>query len=51
MLSNYTVGHKTGAKLFSSVTCQKSTDFNVVFTVRFWNKRYMWRYELQPPHL
>jgi len=24
-------------------------DFNVVFTVRFRNERYMWRYELHPP--
>ena len=47
----YTVGHKKGANLFLSVLRQKSTDFNVVFTVRFWNERYMWMYELHPPYL
>jgi len=26
-------------------------DFDAVFTVRFTNERYIWRYELHPPHL
>jgi len=47
----YTVRHKKGSNLFLSVILSKSTDFNVVFTVRFWNERYMWRCELHPPHL
>jgi len=31
----YTVRHKKGSNLFLSVILSKSTDFNVVFTVRF----------------
>jgi len=35
-IGNYTVGHKKGANIYSFVSnCQKSTDFNAVFTVRF----------------
>jgi len=30
---------------------EKSTDFNAVFTVRINDERYMWQYELHPPHL
>jgi len=48
--SQYTVGHKEPT-YFCLWLRQKSTDFNVVFTVRFWNERYMWRYVLHPPYL
>jgi len=40
-----------GANLVSSVTSQKSTDFNAAFTVRFRSERHMWRYEHHPPYL
>ena len=36
------MGHKEGANLFLSVTLvKKSSDFNVIFTVRFWNERHV----------
>jgi len=38
------------SKLLSELR-QKSTDFNAVFTVRFNDERYTWRYEHHPPYL
>jgi len=48
----YTVGNKTGANLFLSVTSSKINGFRCSFlAVRFWNERYLWMHELLPPHL
>jgi len=48
---HYTVGHKKESTYFCLELCQRSTDFDAVFTYRIRNEWCMWQYELHQPHL